>query len=111
MLAYHSVERDVLNVLNEIWNVYKKIKIQNVTQTNFMAKCNQTKVEDETEKENTHRCKTEKRCNGDHFDAWNELQKVRKIFKAIESVDLILSISLLDCAVDLVPFFFNSFHF
>lgn len=26
MLAYHSVERDVLNVLNEIWNVYKKIK-------------------------------------------------------------------------------------
>lgn len=46
MLAYHSVERDVLNVLN----VYKKIKIQNVTQTNFMAKCNQTKVEDETEK-------------------------------------------------------------
>lgn len=68
-----------------------------------MAKCNQTKVEDETEKENTHRCKTEKWCN--------ELQKVRKIFKAIESVDLILSISLLDCAADLVPFFFNSFHF
>lgn len=58
-------------------------------------------------------CKTEKRCNSDHFDAWNELQKVRKIFKAIcESVDLILSISLLvDCAADLVPFFFNSFHF
>lgn len=66
MLAYHSVERDVLNVLNEVFNVYKKIKIQNVTQTNFVAKCNQTKVEDETEKH--LRCKTEKRCNSDHFD-------------------------------------------
>lgn len=79
-----------------------------------MEKCNQTKVEDETEKQKkTHlRCKTEKRCISDHFDAWNELQKVRKIFKAMESVDRILSISLpVDCAADLVPFFFNSFHF